>query len=250
VRLLAAAALLAVAGCGSGTGATTPPAPSGHLTVFAAASLQQSFTAIGRAFEAAHAGSTVTFSFGPSSGLATQIVQGAPADVFAAASPATMQQVVDAKAAADPRTFAANVLEIAVPPGNPATIRSLADLARPAVKVALCQPQVPCGTLAREVLGNAKITVTPATLETDVKAVLTKVQLGEVDAGLVYVTDVAAAGRKVQGITIPPAVDAATRYPIAVLTAAANPSLAADFVGYVLSPAGQAELRKAGFAAP
>ncbi len=256
------AATAALAGCGSGASGQDPttsaapgsaasaPAPKGSITVLAAASLKESFTAVGKAFEQANPGTTVTFSFGSSSGLAQQIMQGAPADVFASASQKNMQQVVDAKAAADPVPFARNVLEIAVPKDNPAKVTALADLARPGVKVALCQPQVPCGDLARRMLAAAGVTVQPATLESDVKATLTKVRLGEVDAGLVYVTDVKAAGGEVTGIDLPAGADQATTYPIAALTASANPGLAQAFVRFVLSEPGRAELTEAGFRSP
>jgi molybdate transport system substrate-binding protein len=256
--LLAAAAALALVGCGADSSTTATPGasespaagPHGSITVLAAASLKGSFKAIGAGFEAANPGTTVTFSFGASSTLAQQITQGAPADVFASASQKNMQQVVDAKAAGESAAFARNMLEIAVPTDNPAKIANLQDLARPGVKVALCQPQVPCGDLAQQVLAKAQVAVTPATLEADVKATLTKVQLGEVDAGLVYVTDVKAAGDKVTGIPIPADVNLATTYPIAVLSGSRNPALAKAFVQYVLSGAGKAELTRAGFEAP
>ncbi len=261
--VLALALSAALGGCGAAgggpgdaTGSTAGPGgsstagPTGAITVFAAASLQESFTRIGRDFEAANPGASVTFNFGPSSGLATQIVQGAPADVFASAAGGPMEQVVSAGAAADPKPFVANVLAIAVPPANPAGITRLADLARPGVKVAVCQPQVPCGTVAAKVLGNAGLTVRPVTLETDVKATLTKVQLGEVDAGLVYVTDVRAAGDRVRGIAIPADVNASTTYPVAALTRSAQAPTARAFVAYVLSQAGRDVLARAGFAEP
>jgi molybdate transport system substrate-binding protein len=255
--LLAVAVALALAGCGDGSTTATAPASSsgaaglhGSITVLAATSLKESFTAIGTAFETANPGTTVTFGFGASSTLAQQIAQGAPADVFASASQKNMQQVVDAKAASDPTTFAKNVLEIAVPADNPAKVASLQDLARPGVKVALCQSQVPCGDLAQKVLAKAGVPVKPATLEADVKATLTKVQLGEVDAGLVYVTDVNAAGDKVIGVQIPAATDLATTYPIASLTGSKNADLAKAFVRYVLSDPARAELTGAGFEAP
>ena len=263
LRVVALVAALALAGCGGASSASSPgsatsPAAGssasggakGTITVLAAASLKESFTAIGTAFEQANPGTTVTFSFGPSSGLAQQITQGAPADVFASASQKNMQQVVDAKAASDPAAFAKNVLEIAAPKDNPAKVASLQDLARPGVKVALCQPQVPCGDLAQKVLAAAEVTVKPVTLEADVKATLTKVQLGEVDAGLVYVTDVKAAGDKVQGIEIPAGVNMATTYPIAALSGSKNADLAKAFVQYVLSGAAKAELTEAGFQTP
>ena len=238
------------AGSGSSPAAPGSGAASGTVTVFAAASLTESFTSLGRQFEAAHPGTTVKFNFGASSSLAENINQGAPADVFASASPKNMQQVVDADGASDSKTFARNVMQIAVPPDNPAGVREVTDLARSNVKVALCQPQVPCGAVAQQVFKNANITVTPVTQGADVKAVLTTVQLGEVDAGMVYRTDVRAAGTKVKGIEIPADQNASTSYPIAALTEAPNPAGAAAFVDYVLSPDGEKVLEQAGFAAP
>jgi molybdate transport system substrate-binding protein len=254
-RLLIGLLALALAACGgssstSSSGAGRSSSPAGNVTVFAAASLTGSFSAIGSAFEAAHPGTKVTFNYGASSALAQQITQGAPADVFASASGKNMQQVVDGKAANDSTAFAGNVLEIAVPPDNPAKVAALTDLGRPGVKVVLCQPQVPCGALAQTVLGKARVSVKPVSLEADVKSTLAKVQLGEADAALVYVTDVAAAADKVKGIEIPADVNAATTYPIAALTDSKNAGVARAFVAYVLSPAGQAELRKAGFESP
>jgi molybdate transport system substrate-binding protein len=146
--------------------------------------------------------------------------------------------------------FATNQMEIATPPSNPGHVSSVSDLAKSSVKTALCQPQVPCGAVAQQVFTNAKITVKPVTLEPDVKSVLTKVQLGEVDAGMVYVTDVKAAGDKVKGIEIADDVNASTDYPIATLTKSANPAVASAFEDLVLSPAGQSVLATAGFSAP
>jgi molybdate transport system substrate-binding protein len=259
IRLLAAAGALLVgtlSGCGDNGGAGTPAASgpsaagtsqlSGDLTVFAAASLTEAFTKLGRQFDAAH-GTKTTFSFAGSSALATQITNGAPADVFASASPATMETVTKAGEASNPTTFVSNVLEIAVPPDNPAGIASLADLARPGVKVALCARDVPCGAAAEKLLGADNITVTPVTLESDVKAALAKVQLGEVDAALVYRTDVQAAGAKVRGIEVPDAGKAVNTYPIVALAHAKNPSAAAAFVAYVLSDDGREALEDAGF---
>jgi molybdate transport system substrate-binding protein len=258
---VAVAAGLLLAGCGSAsaiggsstslrrTGSKSAPL-SGTINVFAAASLHEAFTTLGRQFEAAHPGTTVVFNFGPSSGLATQITAGAPADVFASASSKNMAQVVTARQAVSPKKFASNVMEIAVPVQNPANITALADLARPAVKVALCQAAVPCGVSAAEVFSNARLTVTPVTQEVDVKAVLTKVRLGEVDAGVVYVTDIRASGGKVKGIRIPTFLNASTRYPIATLSRAPNKAAATAFTDYVLSPAGARVLSAAGFARP
>ncbi len=183
--------------------------------MFAAASLQGTFTQIGKQFEAAHPGDKVTFSFGPSSGLAQQITSGAPASVFASAAPTNMDQVVKAGDATTSSNFARNKMEVAVPPGNPAGVTSVDNLSKSSVKVALCQPQVPCGVVANQIFKNAGITVKPVTLQTDVKSVLTQVELGNVDAGMVYVTDVKAAGTKVKGIVIPSGDNASTEYPIA-----------------------------------
>jgi molybdate transport system substrate-binding protein len=261
--VLAAAAITAVAllsACGSSDADTATPAGAsagassagltGEITVFAAASLTGSFTELGKKFEAAHPGTKVNFSFGPSSGLATQITSGSPADVFASASNKNMDSVVAAKAAANPVPFAKNVMEIAVPPANPAKITALADLAKPGVKVALCAAEVPCGVGAHTVFDNAKLTVKPVTEEVDVKATLTKVTLGEVDAGIVYVTDVLAAGDKVKGIEIPADVNASTKYPISALTGSKNAALAQAYVDYVLSADGSAALAAAGFEKP
>jgi len=222
----------------------------GSITVFAAASLTDAFNTLGKNFQAAHPGTTITFNYGASSALATQITQGAPADVFASASTKNMDQVVTAKAASDPTTFVKNEMEIAVPPSNPANVTQLSDLAKSSVKVVLCQPEVPCGATAQKVFSNAKITVKPVSEEADVKSTLAKVTLGEADAGVVYVTDVLAAKDKVKGVEIPEDVNASTSYPIAPLTASKNADLAKAFVDYVLSPDGASVLSAAGFAKP
>jgi len=253
---LAAGAVLAVAACGSsGSSTATPgqgssPAVGGTVTVFAAASLKEAFTTLGAQFEKQHPGTHVVFSFGPSSGLAQQVTQGAPADVFASASTKNMDQVVQSGAATAPKPFASNQMEIAVPPDNPAHVAGVKDLARSGVKVALCQAQVPCGATAAKVFDKAGVTVTPVTEEVDVKSVLAKVSLGEVDAGVVYVTDVRSAGSKVRGIPIPADINASTSYPIATLAKAPNPAAAKAFTGLVLSAAGQQVLAADGFAKP
>jgi len=256
-----------VAGCGSSNKSSSTPTSttatssssgggggggqvSGTVTVFAAASLKEAFTTLGSQFEAAHPGTKVRFSFDASSALALQINQGAPADVFASAATSNMKQVTDAGGATAPTNFVKNVMEIAVPPANPAHIASVADLGKSGVKVALCQPQVPCGATAATVFTNAKVTVKPVTLEQDVKATLTKVQTNEVDAGVVYVTDVRSAGKAVTGIPIPPDVNASTEYPLAALTKAPNTAGGKAFLDYVLSPAGQGVLTADGFAKP
>ncbi|MBO3746216.1 molybdate ABC transporter substrate-binding protein [Streptosporangiaceae bacterium NEAU-GS5] len=256
----ALALLLGSAACGSSgsdssatsssapsAAASSAPATANTLTVFAAASLTETFTELGKAFEASHPGVTVTFNFGSSATLAQQITQGAPADVFAAASPATMKTVTDASLAGSPTTFVRNKLQIAVPPDNPAKVASLKDLTDSKVKVALCAEQVPCGAAAKKALDVAGLKVTPVTFEQDVKATLTKVELGEVDAALVYKTDVLSSGGKVNGIDFPEADQAINDYPIAALTKAPGGPLAQQFVDLVLSQQGKDVLTKAGF---
>jgi molybdate transport system substrate-binding protein len=267
----AAMAALALAGCSSsssgssGTSSSTAPATStatsasaagstapasGNLTVLAASSLTESFTTIGKQFEAANPGSKVTFSFGSSGDLAQQIVQGSPADVFASASPKTMQTVTDGGEATGPQTLATNILEIATPPGDPAGIEGLNDLTKPGIKLAVCAVSAPCGVVAQTLFTNNKLTVKPVTEEVDVKSVLAKVELGSVDAGIVYVTDVKAAGTKVVGVGIPSSQNVSTSYPIAALNRSKQATLAQAFVAYVLSAPGQAVLKAAGFGAP
>ncbi len=224
--------------------------PAGTLTVFAAASLTQAFTTLGSRFEAAHPLVRVQFSFGASSTLAQQIIAGAPADVFASASTTNMAQVTAAGAASAPTTFATNVAEIAVPPARGGKVASIADLGTPGVQVALCQPQVPCGALAARVLAKARVAVTPVTEGLDVKSTLAYVTSGQVDAAMVYVTDVTAAGATVRGIEIPARDNASTAYPIAVVKASKNARLATAFSAFVLSPTGQAALHQAGFQRP
>jgi len=250
--IAAVLAAAAAAGCSSGTSSpsASPASSTGTITVFAAASLTESFTQLGKQFEAAHPGDTVKFSFGPSSGLAEQITSGAPADVFASAAPGNMDDVVSAGDASSPQNFAKNTMEVATPPDNPGNVESVKDLADDSVKVALCQPQVPCGVVAAEVFKNVGITVKPVTLQPDVKSVLTQVETGNVDAGMVYVTDVMAAGSKVNGVKISASDNASTEYPIATIKSSKHTSEAQAFMNYVLSPAGQQVLTAAGFEKP
>ncbi|MFI5958656.1 molybdate ABC transporter substrate-binding protein [Cryptosporangium sp. NPDC051539] len=256
---LAAAASVLLTGCGSSDSTDTSSSSSteastdslkGTITVFAAASLTESFTTLGKQFEQAHPSVTVKFNFGASSALAESIGQGAPADVFASASQKNMDSAVKAGDVADPKTFAQNTMEIAVPPDNPGKVAALADLSKPGLKIALCQEQVPCGATAKKILDKAKITVTPKTLGADVKSVLTTISLGEVDAGIVYKTDVQASGGKVEGIEIPAGQNASTQYPIATLSKAPNADGAKAFLEYVLSADGTKVLEAAGFTAP
>lgn len=258
-RLLAAACtavlVVALAGCGGGDGADASGsggagAEETTLRVFAAASLTESFETLRDTFEEQHPGVTVELELGPSSGLSEQIAGGAPADVFASASTTTMQSLVDDDRVGEPTDFATNSLEIAVPPDNPGDVQRLADLADPGVTVAVCAPDVPCGVVATEVLDGAGLDVQPVTEEVDVKSVLTKVTLGEVDAGLVYVTDVRAAGDAVTGVEVPDDANAVTDYPIAVVADSPQADLAQDWVDLVLSEEGSRVLQEAGFGSP
>jgi molybdate transport system substrate-binding protein len=248
--LVAVIAVAALTSC-SGSDAAPADGPGGRVTVFAAASLTESFTRIGKDFEAANPGTTVEFNFAGSSALATQINQGAPADVFAAAAPRNMATVTDAgNADGEPVVFARNQLVVAVAPGNPRGVRGLADLARPGLKVALCAEQVPCGAAARTALDAASVTLTPVTLEQDVKGALSKVTLGEVDAALVYRTDARAAASDVTAVEFPESAGAVNDYPVVVLADAPNAAGARAFVAYVRSEPARAVLAEAGFQAP
>ena len=242
-KLVVAVLALGLVGCSTPEPETTP-APestlSGTVNVFAAASLTGSFQEIADAFTAENPDVEIVFNFGGSSGLATQIVEGAPADVFAAASPATME----ASGATDTQDFATNVLEIAVAKGNPGDIQGLDDFANPDKLIALCAVEVPCGAASDKLFKELAITPSVDTYEQDVKAVLTKVELGEVDAGLVYVTDVLDAGDAIEGIEVD---STPVKYPIATLT---DNEAAAAFVSFVLSAKGQAILKAAGFGTP
>jgi molybdate transport system substrate-binding protein len=253
ISTAAAALLLATtAACGSSDsdGATSSTKDT-TLTVFAAASLKAPFTEIGTAFEKANPGVTVTFNFAGSADLVSQIQQGAPADVFASADTANMDKATaDDLVAGTPADFATNTLEIATPPGNPAGIGSLADLARPGVKVVVCAPAVPCGAAAAGVEKAAGVDIKPVSEEQSVTDVLGKVASGEADAGLVYVTDVKGAGDTVDGVTFPESSDVVNTYPIAALADSKSPDAATAFAAYVTGPKGQAVLAAAGFGTP
>jgi molybdate transport system substrate-binding protein len=256
-----AAALLALSACsssddsstGSDSAASGPSSPklSGTVTVFAAASLKESFTALGKEFEQEHPGTKVTFSFGGSDSLAASITGGAPADVFASASPKTMAIVTDkGDASGTPATFVRNQLEIATLPGNPDKVASLKDLTRSGLKVVLCDRTVPCGAAAQKALDAGKLKLTPVSYEQDVKAALTKVELKEADAAVVYKTDVSAAGDKVEGVDFPESADAINDYPIVQLKDAPNAEAAKAFIALVQSADGQKVLTGAGFLKP
>ncbi|MFF7155061.1 molybdate ABC transporter substrate-binding protein [Streptomyces sp. NPDC008139] len=235
----------------SASASATTPKVTGSVTVFAAASLKESFTTLGKQFETAYPGTKVTFNFGGSDVLAASITSGAPADVFAAASTKTMKIVTDAKdAAGTPATFVRNQLEIATLPGNPDKIASLKDLTKSGLKVALCAKTVPCGAAAQTALTDSGLKLTPVSYEQDVKAALTKVELKEVDAAVVYKTDVKAAGGKVQGVDFPESAKAINTYPIVELKNAPNGTAAQAFIALVRSAEGQKVLTGAGFLNP
>ena len=244
-----AAAFVVCACSGSSTGVDRPLA--GDVTVFAGSSLTDAFKKAGDELGKANPDARFTFNFGSSSTLATQITNGAPADVFASADDANMQKVLDAKLTDGiPQTFASNRLQIAVAPGNPKKIAGLADLARPDVVLVLAAPTVPAGRYALEALSRSGVTAKPVSQEVDVRAVLNKVSLGEADAGVVYVTDVKASGNRVTGVDIPDRYQVVVLYPIAVVKNSKNTTLAHRYVDYLTSPAGQQVLAEFGFSKP
>lgn len=256
LRLTGIPAVLLLASCGSsGSPATeaptaTPGALNGSLTVLAAASLTEAFTDAKATLEAANPGFSVTFSFAGSQQLVTDVIDGAPADVIATADQVTMQKLVSAGLVEAPVSFARNRLEIAVAPGNPKGIHSLADLARSDVSVVLAAPAVPAGNFAKQVLAKANVAVTPKSLELDVKTVLEKVESGDADAAIVYTTDVSSAPGKVDGVVIPDSQNVIAVYPIAVVKATLHPTVAAAFVEEAVTGDVQAAVQKRGFLSP
>lgn len=237
-------------GCGSKPPAQSPQA-SGKVMVFAAASLKPAFTRIGQRFTAENPGTGVDFEFAGSSELATQLTQGATADVFASADTAQMDTVGKAGLlSGEPRNFAANTLVIVTAPGNPKKIETFADLAKPGLNVVICQQPVPCGAAAHRVEDSTGVRLNPVSEELSVTDALNKVTTGQADAALVYVTDAKTAGGKVATVTFPEAAGAVNVYPIGVLRNAAHAAQAQKFVDLVTSPAGQQILAQAGFAKP
>lgn len=239
------------------TGSTSPTTEAtaadvtGDVTVFAAASLTDAFTELGEAFHAAYPDAAATFNFAASSELATQVGEGAPADVFASADTDNMAKLTDAgNNASEPVVFTTNRAQIVVAPGNPHGITDLADLASDDLIVIACAPEVPCGGYAQQILDNAGVTVTFKSLEENVRAVVSKVTLGEADAGIVYVTDVVTAGEAAHGVEIPADVNVIAEYPITVTKEAPNPEAAQAFVDFVLSEGGQSILTSYGFVSP
>ena len=247
---LAAALVFVGAACGSDT-TNDRTTGLGDVTVFAAASLTAAFTELGEAFTAENPGADVTFNFAASSELVAQIVEGAPADVFASADASNMAKLTDADLTATvAEVFASNLMEIIVGPGNPAGITGVADLANENLIVVVCAPEVPCGQYAEQVFHAAGVTVTPKSLEENVKAVVSKVSLGEADAGVVYQTDVTAAGDKASGVDIPADINVVAQYPIAVTKEAPNVEGARAFIAFVQSERGQEIIATYGFLAP
>lgn len=253
--------LATLAGCSASappsTASSTPTASasvdslSGTITVYGAASLTATFTKLAAEFEAAHHGVTVQTTFNGSAILVTQIQAGAPADVFASADTANMTKLTTANLVeGSPINFATNTLEIAVPIDNPAKIARFADLAKPGVKTVVCAAAVPCGAATLAIEKATGVMLTPVSEETAVTGVLGKVQTGEADAGLVYVTDVAGAAGKVIGIPFAESSKAINTYPIAALTGSKNARVAAAFIAFVTGKAGQAVLSAAGFGKP
>lgn len=244
LSLLAALLFTLAVGC-----AREPAADS--LMVFAAASLRVTFTEIGAQFERDHPGTRVEFSFAGSSDLATQLTQGAQADVFASADTANMDKVATAGLlAGTPVNFASNTLTIAVAPGNPGNVNTIRDLTRPGISVVVCAPAVPCGSATRKVEQAAGVELSPVSEESSVTDVLNKVTSGQADAGIVYVTDVREAGARVTAVPIPEGADVVNVYPIAPLKDSVHHDLAQDFVDAVTGEGGQRVLAEAGFGEP
>lgn len=234
-----------------GCGAQSPSAPNNRLVVFAAASLKTAFAQIGDRFKTDNPGTDVSFDFAGSSELATQLTQGASADVFASADTAQMDAVAKAGlVAANPTNFASNTLVIVVAPGNPKNINSFADLTRAGLSVVTCQQPVPCGTATQRIEDATGVHLKPVSEELSVTDVLNKVTTGQADAALVYVTDALSAGSRVATVKFPQAADAVNVYPIAVLKNSRRASLAQKFVAMVTAQTGQQILAQSGFAKP
>ena len=243
--------LVAAVACASGEGGEREPSGATTLTVYAAASLTETFTELGILFETDHEAVEVTFAFGGSSDLVAQLQQGAPGDVLATADAASMRQAVeDDLLGGDPVDFASNTLQIAVPPDNPAGVASLQDLTAPGVQVVVCAPQVPCGSATGKVEDAAGVDIDPVSEEQSVTDVLDKVRTGEADAGLVYVTDVRAAGDRVRGVRFPESSVGVNTYPIGFLEGGKHRDLAREFIELVTGDVGRRILADAGFAGP
>jgi molybdate transport system substrate-binding protein len=246
--VLVAGLLTGAVGCSSNS---EPAQAGGKIVVMAAASLKSAFTKIGQQFKTDNPGTSVDFEFAGSSELATQLTQGATADVFASADTAQMDTVAKAGLlAGDPAKFASNSLVIVTAPGNPQKIASFADLAKPGLNVVVCQKPVPCGSATHRIEDSSGVHLNPVSEEPSVTDVLNKVTSGQADAALVYVTDALSAGNKVTAVSFPEAPSAVNIYPIGVLKKAPQPTLAQKFVTLVTADTGQKILAQAGFAEP
>jgi molybdate transport system substrate-binding protein len=225
--------------------------PGNEVRVSAAASLSDAFAQVESAFEAANPGVDVILNLGSSAALREQIIEGAPVDVYASANVSNMEQVVAAGGVAGtPAVFATNKLQIAVPAGNPGGVTGLEDFASDELLIGLCAVGVPCGDFARQILRKAGVSASIDTSEPDVRALLTKIEEGELDAGITYLTDVLSTDGAVDGVDIPDEVNVVAEYPVAVLAGASNPGAAEAFVAFVLSEQGRAILAEHGFGSP
>jgi molybdate transport system substrate-binding protein len=251
LAILSAVAVLASVACGEDDTATGgEDAADTTITVFAAASLTDAFSDMAGSFESANPGVSVELNFAGSSSLREQVLAGAPADVFASANESNMEQLVEAGEVDDPTIFATNWLQIVVPTGNPAGVTGLGDFGDRDLLIGMCAEEVPCGEFGRRALGAAGVTPSLDTNEPDVRALLTKVEAGELDAGLVYVTDVVSAGEDVEGVDLPAEADVIAEYPIGTVASSPTPDVAAGFVSFVLSTEGRALLEEHGFGLP
>jgi len=247
--VLASAVTTGTVGCVDRSGGPeSGDVPNASIHISAAASLTDVFTVIAEQFELHNPNTRLSTSFGSSSTIVDQVINGAPVTALATASEATMNDAVKAHViAGTPQVFALNQLAIVVPAGNPANIESIADLGRTQVKLAICQPQVPCGQAARELFTRARVPLVPVTFESDVRAVLAKAASGEVDAGIVYRSDVIAGGTAVASIPIPDSINVSTRYPIAAIANSEGQLVVGKFIDFLLSPGAQLVLADHGF---
>lgn len=233
------------------SGTSVPSVAPGEVVVLAAASLTDVMAELEERFEQAHPGTDVVLVLGPSSGLAQQVLAGSPGDLVVSAAAAPVQQLVDAgEVLGEPVDVAANSPVLAVPAGNPGGVTGLADLADDGLVVSLCEEQVPCGAVAAELLGQAGVVARPDSLERDVRAVLTRLELGEADAGVVYASDVVAAGAAVEVVDVPGAEQVVTAYPAAVLAGTTDEARARAFLALLQGPEGREVLGAAGFLLP
>lgn len=260
LSLVSAAALVACGGTSDSTNPATPAAGAqtasagtditGEITVFAAASLQDAFEKLAASFQDAHPGAHITFDFQGSQDLVTALDGGSPADILATANNSTMTDAANKGLVGEQTEFATNVLTLIVPAGNPAGVTGINDGSLDKADLVICAPEVPCGEATQKLAAELGVTLNPVSEEQKVTDVRGKVESGEAQAGIVYTTDAAKAGDKVEAITLP-ANSVINHYPIALTKSAANPQAAQAFIDYVLSPEGQKVLQDTyGFGAP